>query len=231
MGHHILSKSRFIRGLQCEKAMFLDTYRRELAVITPALRAKFEQGRDFERMYKNTFPSGIDVSAMLGRQTDLYPSVTAELLARKGDVVLFEAGFQYQGVLVLADVVHKHEDGAIDVMEVKHVTEVREVIKNDVYIQHYVISHCVEALRSFSVVYCNELNNETFLYMDLTAEAKEQHGFIEGKIARFTHTLSSKNEPPIAMGDHCNAPYECPYKEYCSTHRDIQLTLDFFREE
>ncbi len=224
---HILSKSRFIRGLQCEKAMFLDTYHKELAVIPPALRMKFDQGREFERSYKDTFPMGIDVSEMLGRQVDQYPSVTASLLAREGEVVLFEAGFQYQGVLVLADVVHKHADGTIEVMEVKNVSEVKEVIKNDVYVQHYVISHSVEGLKSFSVVYRNEQEDEPFQYMDLMNEAKAQWDFISEKILRFTNTLASKNEPVILMGDHCYTPYECPYKDYCSKPKSIQLALDF----
>ncbi|MBQ2508362.1 MAG: hypothetical protein II532_01150 [Bacteroidales bacterium] len=224
---HILSKSRFIRGLQCEKALYLETYRKELAVVSIETRAKFAQGRSFERTFKDTFPQGIDIDEQLGRQVDKYPELTAHLLEQTGDVVLFEAGFLYQGVLVLADVVHKHVDGSVEVMEVKNSSVVKPVFRNDVYVQHYVISHAISNLCGFSVVYRGADEEHPFAYLDLMEEAEQHAAFIEEQIQRFTSLLNRKQEPVIAMGDQCNQPYECPFKDYCSHPQPIQLSLDF----
>lgn len=223
---HILSKSRFIRGLQCEKAMYLETYHKELAKVSPLTRIKFAEGRSFERTFKDTFPNGINIDEELGWNVEEYPTLTSQLLQQEGDVVLFEAGFQYKGVLVLADVVHKQADGSIDVMEVKNSSTVKDVFRNDVYVQHYVISHAISNLSSFRIVYRGADEEHPFAFLDLQEEAQQHVSFIEENIERFTQVLNRKQEPFVAMGDQCDKPYECPFKEYCQQPHPIQLALD-----
>ena len=103
---HLLSKSKYIRGLQCDRALWLDVFNPRLARYTAEQMRRFDRGRDFEYAFKATFPDGIDLSAELKRNVDAYPARTAELLDKGDGVALFEAGFLYDDVLVLADVVH-----------------------------------------------------------------------------------------------------------------------------
>ena len=109
---HLLSKSKYIRGLQCDRALWLDVFNPRLAKYTREQMQRFDRGREFEYAFKDTFPNGIDISAELKRNVDAYPELTTMYLDKEEDVDLFEAGFLYDDVLVLADVVHKNTDGS-----------------------------------------------------------------------------------------------------------------------
>lgn len=221
---HLLSKSKYIRGLQCERALYLDVYRPELARISWETRQKFARGRGFESMYKATFTNGVDVSAELGYRVDLYPERTAALLSQEGEVVVFEAGFMYDEVLVLADVVQKTAEGRLIIHEVKNGTSVSETFRRDVAVQHYVISHCVERIDEFSVVHND--GQDGFVVVNLLEEAEAAMLEIELNVRKFKEVIRG-TEPRIEMGAQCDNPYECPYKSYCGGCVSAQLELGF----
>ena len=236
---HILSKSKYIRGLQCDRALWLDVFNPRLARYTAEQMRRFDRGRDFEYAFKSRFPDGIDLSADLGRNVDLYPARTAELLDLRpcsaAKTVLFEAGFQYDDVLVLADVVCQREDGSLDIYEVKSGNVLSETYKRDAALQHYVISHCRE-VHSFCIVYAGNVGvspatgyadvpsaetfaGETpahpgFAIVDLTEELAAQHDEIARNIAAMKDILRH-GEPATPTGQHCLTPYACPYQHHC----------------
>lgn len=214
---HLLSKSKYIRGLQCDRALWLDVFNPRLARYTAEQMRRFDRGREFEYSFKDTFPNGIDISAELRRNVDAYPELTAMYLDKEADVDLFEAGFLYDDVLVLADVVHKKEDGSLDIYEVKSGTTLSETYKRDAALQYYVISHCRE-VHSFSVVYngADGVNGSNgFNVVDLTEELATQHDEIEKNIAVMKEILRH-GEPDTPTGAHCLEPYACPYQHYCA---------------
>ena len=214
---HLLSKSKYIRGLQCDRALWLDVFNPRLARYTAEQMRRFDRGREFEYAFKDTFPNGIDISAELKRNVDAYPELTAMYLDKEEEVDLFEAGFLYNDVLVLADVVHKNEDGTLDIYEVKSGTALSETYKRDAALQHYVISHC-RSINKFCIVYngvdgANRSNG--FNAVDLTEELAAQHDEIARNIAVMKEILSH-GEPATPTGQHCLEPYACPYQHYCA---------------
>lgn len=214
---HLLSKSKYIRGLQCDRALWLDVFNPRLARYTAEQMRRFDRGRDFEYAFKSTFPDGIDLSAELKRNVDAYPARTAELLEKVDGVALFEAGFLYDDVLVLADVVHQREDGTLDIYEVKSGTALSDTYKRDAALQHYVISHCRE-VRSFSIVYngADGVNGSNgFNIVDLTEELAAQHDEIARNVAAMKEILRH-GEPATPTEQHCLEPYACPYQHYCA---------------
>lgn len=225
---HLLSKSKYIRGLQCERALWLDVHEPRLARYTAEQMRRFDRGRDFEYAFKSRFPDGIDLSAELGRNVDLYPARTAELLDLRpcsaAKTVLFEAGFQYDDVLVLADVVCQREDGSLDIYEVKSGTTLSDTYRRDAALQHYVISHCRE-VNSFSIVYngldgVNGANGQggqdgRFAIVDLTAELAAEGDCIAANIAEMKTIVRATAEPDTPTGQHCLTPYACPYQHHC----------------
>ncbi len=261
---HLLSKSKYIRGLQCDRALWFDVFNPRLARYTAEQMRRFDRGRDFEFAFKATFPDGIDLSAELKRNVDAYPARTAELLDRihtpsplrgtppnlggelkgvaavdehylgsspklgEGDrreaeveecetITLFEAGFLYDDVLVLADVVQQREDGTLDIYEVKSGTALSETYRRDAALQHYVISHC-RSINKFCIVYngADGVNGSNgFNIVDLTEELAAQHGEIEKNIAAMKDILRH-GEPATPTGQHCLEPYACPYQHYCA---------------
>lgn len=208
---HLLSKSKYIRGLQCDRALWLDVFNPRLARYTAEQMRRFDRGRDFEYAFKATFPDGIDLSAELKRNVDAYPELTTMYLDKEEDVDLFEAGFLYDDVLVLADVIHKNTDGSLDIYEVKSGNILSETYKRDAALQHYVISHC-RPINKFCIVYSGI---DDFVITDLTEELAAQHDEIARNIVAMKEILS-RGEPATPTGQHCLEPYACPYQHYCA---------------
>lgn len=232
---HLLSKSKYIRGLQCERALWLDVHEPRLARYTAEQMRRFDRGRDFEYAFKALFPDGIDLSAELGRNVDAYSERTAELLDLRpcsaAKTVLFEAGFQYDDVLVLADVVCQREDGSLDIYEVKSGTTLSDTYRRDAALQHYVISHC-RPVHSFCIVYngapasCRPdaiedagkmpaLQDGRFAIVDLTTELAAEGDRIAANIAGMKTIVRATAEPDTPTGQHCLTPYACPYQHHC----------------
>ncbi len=214
---HLLSKSKYIRGLQCDRALWLDVYNPRIARYSAEQMRRFDRGREYEYAFKDTFPEGIDISAEPKRNVDAYPSLTAQFLDREEEVDLFEAGFLFDDVLVLADVVHRNADGSLDIYEVKSGNVLSDTYKRDAALQHYVISHC-RAINKFCIVYngVDGVNGSNgFNIVDLTEDLEAQHDEIARNIAAMKEILRH-GEPATPTGQHCLEPYACPYQHYCA---------------
>ena len=220
--HYLLTKRKFILGLQCEKALYLDIYKPQLAYFPPETLARFRKGREFESKVKDMFPGGFDISKKLKGNIRQYPGLTDTLMHQQVEVTLFEAAFVHNEVLVLADVLHKATDGTVSVYEIKNSLSVKPVFRRDVCIQHYVISKCVDRLASFQVIYND--GNDNPLYEELLSEAEQQEPAIAAQVSRFKEVLQGL-EPSIPVGDHCSTPYDCPYRRYCEGRKAVQLDL------
>lgn len=206
-----LTKSKFILGLQCEKALYLSVYQPKLAYYPPDTLSKFREGREFESKIKSLFPNGVDVSKALGMRINQYPEFTSQLLSQAEEINIYEAGFLYNGVLVLADVVHKDSEGRISIYEIKNSLTMKDVFVRDVSIQHYVISHCLNIER-FYVVYNDGEDNP--LYEEVLGRAQEAEQEIAEQVERMK-TMLEGFVPERAMGEHCHTPYDCPFLRHC----------------
>ena len=61
--HYKLSKSTFIRGLQCEKSLYLYKHHYNLKdPISPSLQATFDRGNTIGLLAQQLFPNGRDAS-------------------------------------------------------------------------------------------------------------------------------------------------------------------------
>ena len=212
-----LSKSKYIRGLQCPRGLWLEVHRPSLARYGREAMLRFGRGRDFEYAIKAQYPNGIDISALLGRQVDDYPALTAQLLAE--GKTLFEAGFAYDGVLVLADVVVPLADGAVEVYEVKSGSRLSDTYVNDAAVQYYVISHQY-SVSCFSVVHADEEGSRT---VNLTSELRSRQWSTARNISYMKEILLH-SEPLIEVGPQCEVPYSCPFRHHCE-HAQVQLAL------
>lgn len=60
---HILSKSTFVKGCQCEKALYLSKFHRGLRQETSVQQqAIFDQGTSIGELAQKLFPGGVDAS-------------------------------------------------------------------------------------------------------------------------------------------------------------------------
>lgn len=99
-----LSKSTFLRGKQCLKSLFLNKFYKHLRdKISEEKKAIFKRGTDIGLLAQQLFPEGINATPVKSFDYASSISVTQKAL-QKEEVVIYEATFVYQEVLMAADV-------------------------------------------------------------------------------------------------------------------------------
>ena len=111
MNRYRLSKSTFIRGLQCEKSLYLYKHHYQLKDPTPqSLQAVFDQGTNVGILAQELFPNGVDASPK--NHFKMVESVGKTLdFISKGKTTIYEATFLYKDVLAALDILVKDEEG------------------------------------------------------------------------------------------------------------------------
>ncbi len=215
-----LSKSLFIRGLQCHKSLYLQKYRPELKdAITDEKDKLFSGGNEVGILAHDLFPSGSEVPYEgLSYQEQLE---LTESLIKQGHHTIYEAAFQYAGVFIKADILHLGKDGW-EIYEVKASTAVKDYQVHDAAVQYHVLSGINLPV---SKIYLVHINNQyvrsgdievdkLFSKVDVTETAKKKQAFIATELKKQRDMLNG-NEPVIGIGPHCYDPYECDFKGHC----------------
>ncbi len=84
MGKHLLSKSSFIRGVQCEKHLYLYKYHyNEMDQLSDMQKAIFKRGTDVGILAQQLYPNGIDASPATPFEYDKAVKLTKELFRQK----------------------------------------------------------------------------------------------------------------------------------------------------
>ena len=214
-----LSKSQYVRGLQCHKSLWLYKHRRELATPpSPQQELIFENGNRIGKMAQDLFPGGIEIEHD-PKNFDGMIERTRQLI-RDGATVLYEATFRSHGVLIMADILVRN-GGVWDLYEVKASTGVKPQHKPDAAIQWYVIGQQLPLGRAHIVhvnsdyVFDGELDITRLLAIeDITDDVLELQAGLEPDLASLSDMLS-RGEPDIPIGLQCDDPYECDFKAYC----------------
>ena len=222
MGSHLLSKSSFIRGVQCEKHLYLYKYHyNEMDQLSDMQKAIFKRGTDVGKLAQELFPNGIDASPKSQFEYDKTIKLTKELLEKKQKVI-YEASFGFSDVLAIADIV-VNEKSSLKVFEVKSSTSISETYIRDAALQYWVISNCGYKIKDFSITYINNQYvrkgkldiNELFVTESILKLILPLQKWVEEKVNQFKKVLAKKVIPKIDIGEHCYDPYTCGFYEYC----------------
>ena len=146
------SKSKLIKGWQCQKMLYLDRHHRNLAVVPEDRQAIFDVGNIVGKMAQEKYGTDDSVEIPYNYDTKVMLAETAKLLASGVDYPIFEATFQHQGVLIRADVMIPDGD-AWHVIEVKSGTSAKDVNKFDAAIQLWVLRGAGLSIKSISLAY------------------------------------------------------------------------------
>ncbi|MBK7081412.1 MAG: DUF2779 domain-containing protein, partial [Betaproteobacteria bacterium] len=130
-----LSKSRLVAWLQCPKRLWLQQHHPEFAAPSEAAANRMAQGHKVGAAAQTLFPGG----HLVGHVDNLSAALreTEALLAKPGDVTVFEAALKASDILVRADVLVR-ENGACRLIEVKSSTKVKDYQVTDAGIQTWV---------------------------------------------------------------------------------------------
>ncbi len=225
LSHYILSKTSYIKGLQCSKALFFYRHYPQLRdPIPPARQALFNRGHDVGNLARKLFPGGTDATAKVGAKSSKAVKRTQELMAA-GENVIYEAAFVHDEVLVLVDVLVR--DGEKwKAYEVKSSLRLSKSYYQDASLQYYVLTGTGLPISDFSLVHVNSdyvrngaLDlNQFFVIVSIMKQAKEQLASIIEKINSHKEVLSGPQIPEVAIGEQCFSPYECDYRGQCWKH-------------
>jgi hypothetical protein len=225
LSHYILSKTSFIKGLQCSKALFFYRHYPQLRdAVSPAKQALFSRGHDVGNLARKLFPGGTDATAKVGSKSSKAVKRTQELMDA-GENVIYEAAFVHDEVLVLVDILVR--DGEKwKAYEVKSSLRLSKSYYQDAALQYYVLHGCGLPLSDFSLVHVNSdytrngnLDlNKFFLVVSVLKFVKEQFPLIMEKVNSHKSVLNEKQIPEVEIGEQCFSPYECDYRGQCWKH-------------
>ena len=217
MPYKLLSKSKYLSGLQCPKYLWIQINEPERIPETdPVTQYIVDQGHLVGELARRLFPGGIDIPT-----DDFMGNInqTKELLEQRKP--LFEAGILAEGIYSRVDILNPSNENSWDLIEVKSTTNVKDVHLDDVSFQKY----CCEKLglkieKSFLMHINNqyvkegEIDPEKFFTLeDITEEVEQSSNGIQDRIADMLEVISATICPEVTIGKHCSDPYDCALTE------------------
>lgn len=214
----VLSKTRFMAGLQCPLQLWLRANEKnspELEVDEVS-RARMDSGNRVGELARGYFPDGVLIE---GERYE-YDKKCAQTLDVIDDraLVIFEAAFEHEGTFVAIDVLEREPGGWV-IREVKSSTRVKDEHIPDVAVQIMTARAAGLNVLRAEVVYLNrdcrypDLSN-LFTSEDVTAQAEKLIPdliAIEGDL----QSIMTQAAPEADLGPRCDSPRACPFKGRC----------------
>jgi Domain of unknown function(DUF2779) len=217
-----LSKSRVMAGRQCHKLLWWMVH--EPAASELELddlgSAVMDQGARVGELARAYVPGGILIDLPFDAFAERL-TATEDALRRRSPAV-YEAAFRADNVFVSVDILECRESG-YGLIEVKSTTGVKDHHLFDVAIQTHVLRRSGLDVRRMELMHLNracthpDLSN-LFTREDVTAAVEALLADVSREIAAQAAMLAS-GLPRVPIGDHCSAPYECPFAGRCWPQR------------
>ncbi|MDD5593344.1 MAG: DUF2779 domain-containing protein [Candidatus Margulisbacteria bacterium] len=216
----VLSKSKFLEGLQCPKLLWYEYNRKkDLPGIDAATQAVFDEGRRVGEWAQKLYPDGIRIERDFDPQRQSQKSIEALKLRQP----LFEAGFVYNRAYALADILVPVENDAWDLVEVKSSTQLKDEHYADAAFQKYTYEGAGLKIRG---CYLMHINNEyvrrggiepakLFTKENITAEAEHRQKTVAQEINSMLEVIAAREMPDVKVGPQCSSPRDCQLEDIC----------------
>lgn len=219
---HVLSKTSFIKGWQCQKQLYLYKNRYFLRdKLTPKQLAIFSRGHHVGKLAWQLFPNGIDASPKSPMQYEKALQQTQSLI-QEGQKVIYEASFRYNKCLSILDILVQ-ENGNYLAYEVKSSLSITDTYLMDAAFQYYVMAGAGFTPTRFSLIFVNKdyvfrpnfCANAYFIIQDITEKLIALQPTIEAQVELSKETILLPHSPNIDLGTHCETPYRCDFIGFC----------------
>ena len=222
-----LSKSQYLKGLQCPKALWL--YRHRPDLVPPISEQKqwlFDSGHEVGILAQTYFDHGQLID-------EAYYEIDKAIIstnraAAGGHDAIFEAtACSPDGAYSRIDIFKRIDStNHWDLIEVKQSTEVKDYYLDDIALQRYAFVGSGYEIRKSVLMHLNreyvrweDLDPKTlFVLEDCTDLAISRLAGVPTNLRNLLQVVNQSNEPSIAIGRHCKSPFECDYKGYCWQH-------------
>ena len=117
------------------------------------------------------------------------------------------------------------------IIEVEASADVKEEHLSDLAFQKYVLTEQGVTISGTKVMHINrecvypDLSN-LFTIEDVTDRVNQQMDDVPNNIETFETILDEDVEPNVLIGEQCDKPHPCPFKEYC--WRDVPKCCSIF---
>ncbi|MBR3308997.1 MAG: hypothetical protein IKG00_03775 [Lachnospiraceae bacterium] len=212
-----ISKTAFMRGMQCSKMLWLDKHKPELKVIPPEVQNRLDEGNDFGDRAMAMFGDYEEMSVYLPGTT--IPDTKAMVVKTRehlnlGTPVICEAAFSYYNNYCALDILRKTDQG-YDIYEVKNSPAVADQFVKDVGFQYYIVSRCKVNIERVYIVTHGEDEKNPFVINDVTEQATGYSEWVNDNIWDLNRMAKEPEEIQVEVGKQCCEPYECWYYGYC----------------
>ena len=219
-----ISKSQYIKGLQCQKALWIYRHRPDLAApVTEAQQRLFDSGHAVERLAWECFPGGVEV-------TDPYYEIdkaVASTLAMidQGTTTIYEAtACSPSGAYCRIDILHKKpQEEKWDLIEIKQSTGVKDYHVDDMAFQRHVFENAGYPIGDSFLMHLNKdyvrrgplEYDKLFVLENGNARVAAKLSELPLQLALLKKMIRTSTEPDRAVGPHCASPFACEFIHYC----------------
>ena len=240
MEKHTISKSQYVKGLQCPKALWLYRHRKDLVPeIDAQTQARFDTGDEIGALAMRYFGGGVEV---VNKYWDVNGAIKAtEQFIKDGHDIIFEATAMHpiDGGYSRIDALKRVPDSdEWDLIEVKSSTSVKDYHFDDMGFQYHVFCGAGHKIRKcFMMVIDNGyIRNDgidpkaLFRLEDVSSQVLARQGEVDTVTKQLDDVLKQAEAPDASIGARCFAPFECGYKKHCWKHVPDYSVYDAFRK-
>lgn len=230
-----LSKSKFLSGIQCDKKLWFDFYRKDLKWPTDdQTQAVFDLGHRIGLLAQKMFPNGKDATPE--DYSNLQPSIenTKKWISEKVETI-YEATFTANNAFCMLDILHRKDD-EVWAIEVKSSTSVKDYHFTDASLQCFVMKNAGFVPDRFFIMHINnqyvkqgELTSELFTLTDITEQVLANQDWVAENLDRLLKMLEIEQEPVVEIGGHCSSPFGCDYAHHCWKHVPEYSVFNLYR--
>ena len=217
-----ITKTDFMRGMQCRKMLWLDKHKPKLRVIPPEIQKRLDAGNDFGGRAMGMFGDYEEMTVYRpGTQipdTKAMAAKTAEHIER-GTPVICEAAFIYYNNYCAVDILRKTKAG-YDFYEVKNAPAVYDQFVRDAGFQYYILNRCKLKIGKIYIVTHGQDEESPFVINDVTKQAKGYLKWIDDNLWDLNRMQKQREEVEVEPGEQCTSPYECWYYGYCHANTE-----------
>ena len=198
-----LSKSRYTQFCKCQKNLWLNAYKPEVAVVDASTEARFESGNEVGDLAMGLFGSFVEVTTMqANRSLDL-----AAMVEKTAIYEVKSTSFpEFEGQKA------KLDKYAPDIAYQKWVLTQCGINVTGTYLvclnSDYVRQGAIDLQRLFTIVDMEKLTENEYLK-------------VPAQVNMALKVLNKDMEPENDLSEHCMKPYECPFLDYCKRQHGI----------
>lgn len=213
-----LSKSDYIMGLDCVKALWLKKNRKDL---TPEYDDRtlqnFETGEKVQELAYDYYGKGVFVDA---ENWDVFGGAAKTKVLTQTNDIIYEATAKLDnGCFCRIDIMMRNDD-AWDLIEIKSATEVKDYYIDDLAFQKYVFENAGYPIKNCKVLHLNnqyvrhgDLDiSQLFAEEDVSDKVNAKKSEVEMYVKGMLSYQEMPDEPEIPVHSSCS---DCPFYGYC----------------